>query len=265
MTAALLEEHTARDGAAPLTPASNSAWGGWEPPAVATTLVAASHGTNSPAGQRAIAELVSAVAAARPEVPVAPAFVDVQEPDVGTVLRAAGGEPRIVPLLLSTGFHTRHDLAGSAAGAPGTTVSRALGPDPRLAAVLERRLAEAGLRRGDQVILACAGSTDAQGVADCHAMARLLSDRLGTTVETSFVSAATPSVGEAVRRAGARSRRRWFARGRVVVSTYLMAPGHFAALVAGSGADVVSQPLLVPGTDVPNELVDLVLERFDRL
>lgn len=250
---------------APLAPASNSAWGGWEPPVQATTLVAAAHGTNSPAGQAAIAELVSAVAAARPDVPVAASFVDVQEPDVDTVLRASGGQPRIVPLLLSTGFHTRHDLADSAAAAHGTTVSRALGPDPRLAAVLERRLVEAGLRRGDQIILACAGSTDPQGVADCHAMARLLSDRLGTTVETAFVSVATPTVGEAVERAAARSRRRWFARGRVVVSTYLMAPGHFAALVAGNGADVVSQPLLVQGSGVPRELVDLVLERFDRL
>ncbi|MGJ9403939.1 sirohydrochlorin chelatase [Arthrobacter sp. KK5.5] len=265
MTAAMLEKNMLGEAAAPLAPAFNSAWGGWEPLVRATTLVAASHGTKSPAGRAAITELVDAVAAARPDVPVAAAYVDVQTPGVDVVLDACGGSPRIVPLLLSTGFHTRHDLAGSAASAPGTTLSRALGPDPRLATVLQRRLVEAGLRRGDQVILACAGSTDPQGIADCHAMGRLLSDRLGTGVETAFVSAAGPSVPEAVERASSRSRRRWFARGRVVVATYLMAPGHFAAMVAGCGADVVSAPLLVPGTEVPAELVELVLERFDRL
>lgn len=251
--------------AALLAPASNTAWGGWEPPVEATTLVAASHGTNSPAGQAAIAGLVAAVALARPGTRVEPAFVDVQQPDVGAVLRAAGGRPRIVPLLLSAGFHTRHDLAGEAAAAPGTTLARALGPDPRLAAVLELRLREAGLRRGDRVILACAGSTDPQGVRDCRTTADLLASRLERPVEAAFVSAASPSLEEALGAAAARSARRWSRAGRVVVATYLLAPGHFAARVAGCGADVVSRPLLVPGEAVPSELVELVLERFDTL
>ena len=263
-------------------PAAHGAWGGWEPGTTASVLVAASHGTASPAGQAAIAGLVAAVAAARPQLAVVPAFVDVQTPGVGTVLGGVEAEARIVPLLLSAGYHTRHDLAGAAAQRPGTTVGRPLGPDPRLAAVLERRLHEAGLRRGDRVVLACAGSTDAAGVRDCQSMARMLSERLGTGVEAAYVSAASPTLSEAVGRDAAAARpaprtlleslrhslsRAWRSRhpSRTVVATYLLAPGFFASRVAGCGADVVTAPLLVPGAEVPAELVDLVLERFDRL
>jgi sirohydrochlorin ferrochelatase len=262
-------------------PAAHGAWGGWEPGTTASVLVAASHGTASPAGQAAIAGLVAAVAAARPEIAVVPAFVDVQSPAVDTVLAEVEAEARIVPLLLSAGYHTRHDLAGAAAQRPGTTVGRPLGPDPRLAAVLERRLRESGLRRGDRVVLACAGSTDLAGVRDCQAMARMLSERLGTGVEAAYVSAASPTLAEAVaREASAPSAPRtlgqalrqslgsgWLSRrpSRTVVATYLLAPGFFASRVAGCGADVVTAPLLVPGAEVPAELVELVLERFDRL
>lgn len=250
------------------TPTTTDAWTGWIPPVEAGTLIAASHGTGSPAGQRAIRGLVDAVRLARPHLRIEEAFVDVQSPSVPTVLSKAGLLPRVVPLLLSTGYHTRHDLAEAAREVEGTTVTRALGPDTRLADVLARRLKEAGLRKGDQVIMACAGSTDAQGVADCHTVATMLSAKIGMKVEPAFVSAAEPAIDDAVATAQARSQRGLFARrkrrGRVVVSTFLMAPGHFAARVAGCDADVVAKPLLTPGTEVPQELVDLVLERYDQ-
>ncbi|GAA3704811.1 hypothetical protein GCM10022377_18070 [Zhihengliuella alba] len=254
---------------APGSPSATQAWTGWVPSVGTGTLVAASHGTSSPAGQRAIRALVDAVAAARPALRVEEAFVDVQTPGVPQVLAQAGDESRIVPLLLSSGYHTRHDLAEAARTVRAATTARALGPDPRLAAVLLRRLAEAGLRRDDHVVLACAGSTDERGVAECRATAALLAERIGRRVETAFVSAAEPSVEHAVRTAVARREGGWFSRrrprrGRVVVSTYLLAPGHFAARVAACGADVVAQPLLVPGRPVPQELVEIVLERYDQ-
>jgi len=46
------------------------------------------------------------------------------------------------------------------------------------------------------------------------------------------------------------------------VATYLLAPGFFADLAARSGADVVAPPLLVAGQAPPDELVDIVLERY---
>ena len=52
----------------------------------APALVAASHGTSSAEGQRAVAALVEAVRRSARDVMVADAFVDVQQPDVASVL-----------------------------------------------------------------------------------------------------------------------------------------------------------------------------------
>jgi sirohydrochlorin ferrochelatase len=256
-------------------------WGGLVDVHAATSLVAASHGTSWPAGQAAIANLVRAVARRRPDLHVAEAFVDVQQPDVPTVLGrlkelrreagaaervASGGQTRIVPLLLSAGYHVHVDLAEAAAGHEGASVARALGPDQRLVKVLARRLQEAGLRRGDVVILGAAGSTDARAVADCETMARMLGKYLGMNVATGYISAAQPELQSAVAagRAGIAKRRMVGRNARVVVATYLLAPGYFASLAAGCGADIVTEPLLVADREPPAELVNLVLERFTR-
>ncbi|NKX50935.1 cobalamin biosynthesis protein CbiX [Arthrobacter deserti] len=230
----------------------------------ATALVAASHGTSSPAGQAAIAALVRAVARRRPDLNVVESFVDVQQPDVPTVLAGLQEKAAVVPLLLSAGYHVHVDLARAAGQAPGTAVSGALGPDGRLVRVLARRLQQAGLRRGDRVVLACAGSTDERAVADCGRMALKLGKFLGRPVSAGYISAARPALKDAV--AAERARRRGLrARGaRVVVATYLLAPGYFASLAAGCGADVVARPLLVPDEEPPAEMVDLVLDRFGR-
>lgn len=225
-------------------------------PAQAPALVAASHGTSDPAGRAAVAGLVAAVAARLPGARVEPAFVDVQEPDVPAVLAGLGGGPaRVVPLLLSAGYHVRVDLARAARGAPGTVVAGALGPDERLVRRLAHRLAEAGLGPRDAVVLGAAGSSDARAVADCAATAALLAARLGREVTCGYLSAARPSLAEAVAAARARGR-------RVVVATYLLAPGYFADLAAGCGADAVTAPLLLPDEAPAEELVDVVLERY---
>ncbi len=49
---------------------------------------------------------------------------------------------------------------------------------------------------------------------------------------------------------------------RVVVVSYLLAPGYFADLAAAAGGDVTTPPLLVDGDPVPSELVDVVIERY---
>jgi NAD(P)H-dependent nitrite reductase small subunit len=227
----------------------------------ARTLVAASHGTSDPAGRRSVAALVQAVRDARPDIEVADAFVDVQEPDVPATIDAVRLEQEvtIVPLLLSAGYHVKVDLAEAADDASPRTVgvTGALGPDIRLAQVLARRLAEAGLRDGDRVVLAAAGSTDHSAVADCHVMGHLLATVLGRPVAVSFISAAKPLVPDAV------AAMRASGPGRVFVATYLLAPGYFASLAAAAGADVTSRPLLVDGERPPQELVDIVCRLFD--
>jgi sirohydrochlorin ferrochelatase len=237
---------------------------------LAPILLATSHGTSDTVGQAAVIALVRAVTDRLPGVLVRGGYVDVQQPDVPASLAALPGSHvneaarpvRIVPLLLSAGFHVRVDLAEAAVDAATAAVPRAvsvtgaLGPDRRLAVVLARRLAEAGLAPGDQVVLAAAGSTDQNAVADCHVIGEQLATLLNRPVTVSFISAAAPRVDDAV------SAVRAAAPGaRVAIATYLLAPGYFADLTHRYGAELVSAPLLL-ADETPAELVDIVRDRY---
>lgn len=224
-----------------------------EPP----VLVAAAHGTSSPAGRAAIGSLVAAVAARRPDLTVRAAFVDVQPPEPSAVLASLddGREGRLVPLLLSAGYHVYVDLTEAAENVPGTTVAPALGPDDRLAELLRRRLVASGLRDDDVVLLGAAGSSQPSAVEDCRVVAAALGRLIDRPVTAAFLSAAEPRLADAV--AAERGPGH-----RVVVATYLLAPGFFADLAAKSGADLVTPPLLLPDEPAPGELVDIVVERY---
>src|SRR6476646_8003914 len=223
----------------------------------APVLVAVAHGTSSAAGRSAIGSLVAAVAARRPDLTVRAAFVDVQPPDPAAALSSLQGETpaRLVPLLLSAGYHVYVDLAEAADAVPGTTLAPALGPDDRLADLLRDRLVAAGLRDDDDVVLGAAGSSQASAVADCERVAAALGRRLGRPVVAGYLSAAEPKLAEAVAAQRVPGR-------RVVVATYLLAPGFFADLAGRSGADIVTPPLLLPHEPAPAELVDVVVERY---
>ena len=232
----------------------------------APSLLAASHGTSDPAGRRAVASLVAAVADRRRDVPVVGAFVDVQQPDVPAALDdiPSGAPVVIVPLLLSTGYHVHVDLAEAAAAATAdlprpVMVTRALGPDARLARILATRLAAVGIRDDDIVVLAAAGSSDAGAVVDCRTMGSLLELELGRPVIVGFLSAAEPRLGDAVTAARAANPGR-----RIVAASYLLAPGYFHSLVRRAGADAASEPLLIDGEQPPGELVEVVVDRYLR-
>ncbi|WP_066520992.1 sirohydrochlorin chelatase [Curtobacterium ammoniigenes] len=224
---------------------------------MSVTVLAASHGTASPRGQRAVRALVDAVRA-RSAVDVIACHVDVQMPDVPTALAAvpSGARAVIVPLLLSAGYHVYVDLAASAAAAAApAVVTAALGPDERLAAVLERRLQGVHWRPDDSVALAAAGSSDARAVKDCLRIGAMLSARIGADVSVGFLSAAEPTFAAAVRTARERG------TGRVVALPYLLAPGYFLDLVHGSEADLVAEPLVTPDS-TPDDVVAVVLDRI---
>lgn len=218
-------------------------------------LLAISHGTSSVAGRSAVGGLVAAVR--RRHGDVRGGFVDVLRPDVPAVLARLepGRHAVLVPLLLSAGYHVHVDLRRAVRQrAEHVRVAGALGPDPALIAVLARRLEEAGLRPDGRVVLAAAGSSDGRAVADCRVVAEQLAARLDRPVAIGFLSAASPRLPEAVEAARG--------GGRVVVSSYLLAPGYFQDLVERAGADIVTAPLLLPRQEPPAELVDLVLRRF---
>lgn len=220
-------------------------------------LLAVSHGTDSPAGQAAVAALVGAVAIAVPEVTVRLAHVDVQQPDVEASLADLDDRPVvIVPLLLSAGYHVHVDLARAAHHRHDVVVAPALGPDPRLADVLAERLGRAGATPDHAIVLAVAGSSDERANDDCRAMGRLLAERLGREVRVGFLASAQPGLSDAIAEAAASG-------SRAAVATYLLAPGYFhdlAARIADDGC-LVAEPLL-DGGPPPPALVDLVVDRY---
>ena len=246
-----------------------------------------SHGTSSAQGQRLIEALAARVTVdlrARGLVAeVMLGHVDVQNPDVAEVLRTLPSEAPtvLVPLLLSPGYHVHVDLAeavaaaGGAGGTNGTAtrdirLTPTLGPDRRLARVLAARLPS--LTDDDHIVLAAAGSSDERANAACREMGEHLSVELGRPVDVGFHAGGEASLGGIVEQKRALG-------GRIVLSSYLLAPGFFQDLaqkLVVRTADVLTDPLLTSADDakslvdpageaideVPQGLVDVVRERM---
>ena len=193
-------------------------------------VLATSHGTDSVAGREAIAlirEQVRSLLDQRTdgvEYRVHEAYVDVESPSVDD---AAATLPKdepcvIVPILLSTGFHTQVDLrrAARASGIERIVIAESLGPDSRLARLARTRLEEAGWtpENGSVVVQGAAGSSRADGRADMERAAELLSEALGTQVQHGFIASIDPKFHEVVA-----EYKPEFA------ATYLLAEGFFAS------------------------------------
>ena len=217
------------------------------------TLIATSHGTDVAAARSSITALVEAVREASPHLDVREAFVDVQEPPVARVVDSVEGLAVVVPLLLAPGFHVHVDIE-QAVDRPSAVASRTLGPDARLTGVLLGRLADAGATTDDVIVLGAAGSTDARARRSVDAAARMLGAAGGSPVPVGYVGGTGTPIDEIVRDVSRSGR-------RVVVASYLMAPGFFYDRLLGSGADVVTRPVL-DGLDVDPDMVSLVLDRF---
>ncbi|MFB9960612.1 sirohydrochlorin chelatase [Agromyces bracchium] len=236
-------------------------------------LVAVSHGTSSPEGRAAVRGLYDAVVAAVAERwPDAAhetrlCHVDVEQPDVPAALATLpeGEAAIIVPLLLSAGYHVHVDLAEAAAeareGGREVVVAEALGPDDRLIAVLQRRLAEAGAGEHDPVVLVVAGSSDVRAVEACERVRDALAEASVADVSIGFLSAAEPRLPDAIAAARAAVAGEHGTDTRVAAASYLLAPGYFQDLAASAAPDVLAEPLLRPD-DAPTELVDIVLDRY---
>jgi sirohydrochlorin ferrochelatase len=133
--------------------------------------------------------LVDAVARRLPAVEVRLGFIELSEPLLADVLPELDA-PVVVPLLLSRGTHVARDLPADAAPP--------LGPDPVLTGVLLDRIAEAGIRPGTPLVLAATGSATIEGQDDVRAQADLLAEYWPSGVTAAFVTAARPTVSEAI-------------------------------------------------------------------
>ncbi|WP_344453002.1 sirohydrochlorin chelatase [Actinomadura kijaniata] len=241
------------------------------PPVTVPTppMVAVAHGSRDPRAAATVAELLDAVRARRPDVPVHASFLDHAPPAPDRVLDALASQGAdravVLPLLLTAAYHSKTDIPGALAQVrrrhPRLALHTAatLGPHPLLTAALERRLAEAGVAPGDPgtaVVLVSAGSSDPAANATIGAMARRWRSRGWRGVVPAYASAARPAPAEALAAlldAGAP---------RVAVASYFLAPGHFADKVRretlAAGAQAVS-----PVLGAAPEIAELVLRRYD--
>ena len=247
-------------------------------PHLIPSLVAIAHGSRDPRAGATIAELLAAArtrAAARglAGLEARGAFLGHAPPAPLQVLSALAGDPGgerdvvVLPLLLTAAYHSGTDIPGvlaeATAGLPGLRIryGEPLGPHPGLVRALDRRLAEAGQdpggdRSGTAVVLASAGSSQPSASAAIAAMASgWQADRGWLAVRPAYASAASPTPGQAVAdllRGGAQ---------RVVVASYLLAPGLFADRIReaslAAGAAAVSAPL-----GAAPEVADVLLDRY---
>lgn len=215
-------------------------------------IVLVAHGTRAPDGARVVAMLARRVRQ-RAGLPVRVAYADVRQPDLTTVLKSVRGHRAVViPAFLAAGYHVRTDIPAQIAASahPDVVLARPFGPAPELVGVARDRLVRAGYRAADAVVLAAAGSSDSRALAEVGLAAEQLSGLLGTGVHVGYAATAQPSIADAVSRARGRGR-------RVAVASWLLAPGLFQGKVAGSGAEVIAEPLGAhPG------VVELVLLRY---
>jgi len=205
------------------------------------TLLAVAHGTRSATGQRQIRDLAAAVARSHPGLDVRLAYVDVQQPRLADVVPAVR-DAVVVPLLLSTGYHVRVDIAEAVAGT-GFPVTAPLGPDDALLASMIRQLPAAA----DAVVLAAAGSSDPQWRADIEELA----GRIPGGAHLAYAAGPQPRVADVVAKLRARGKR------RIAIAAYLLADGYFYRTLHQAGADAVTPPLCFDPA-----VADLVLRRY---
>lgn len=212
-------------------------------------LFACSSGSADPAERAALGALVNAVRRDAPSVDVRDTPVEALASDTSwPPVRVA------VPLALTDGSDVAAALAIARRSEPSLVVARALGPDWSLAEIVVERLIEAGARKDDTIVLGVAGSTDESAIEGYSRAARLVSAVWGGPVHIGSIGGRDTPLTDAVDIARAYGR-------RVVVASYVLAPGRYADMLRHCGADLVTAPLLDGPVPDPR-LSDLVVTRF---
>ena len=208
-------------------------------------LVSVAHGTRNPAGNLVARELTER-AASRLAMASVTSYVELCDPLFADVVREADEDVLAVPLLLSTGYHVKHDLPAAAAAARvAVTIGPPLGPDPLLAEAQVARLRDAGAQAGQRVVLVAAGSSDEAATCDQMGAVALLARAWDGPVELATLSGRGRRPADVVRPDDA-------------VSPYLLAPGHFQDRV---GARSPAAPSVADVIGAHERVVDLVVAR----
>jgi sirohydrochlorin ferrochelatase len=203
----------------------------------APPLVLAGHGSRDPRFAEVMTRLAEQVRRRLPDVAVRIGFLDHALPRLRGV---ATSDCIVVPVLLTSGYHVRRDIPSRLPA--GAQVTAPIGPDPRIAALLARRVHAAGWDGAGPVALAAAGSADPHAIADVQRMAGQLGGVLGTEVDAVFVGSGPTRLGDCA---------------APTVVSYLLAPGRFADRVASHRATTVIGPI---GADPV--LAEIVADRY---
>lgn len=204
-------------------------------------LVLLAHGSRRPGPSSVLSRTAERVSTILPGVEVRTGYVELQPPDPATALEGLV-DPVVLPFFLARGYHVVHDVPAAVERHGSGTVTGHLGVEEHLVEAVEQRLHEAsaplgGLAGLDHIVLGAAGSRQAAALEEVETITRLLEARLGREVTPAYLSAARPSVRDAVSTARARGAR------RVGVATYLLAEGRFHRALHSTGADVVAAPI----------------------
>ena len=218
-------------------------------------LVLLAHGSRRPGPSSVLSRTAERVGTILPGVEVRTGYVELQPPDPATALEGLV-DPVVLPFFLARGYHVVHDVPAAVERHGSGTVTGHLGVEEHLVEAVAQRLHEASAPLGgiaglDRIVLGAAGSRQAAALEEVEAITRLLGAHLGRDVTPAYLSAARPSVRDAVSTARARGAR------RVGVATYLLAEGRFHRALHSTGADVVAAPI----GDHP-AVTDLVVHRY---
>src|SRR3954470_20850334 len=128
-----------------------------------TALLGVSHGSKDPASQQVVRDLLAMAERLRPGLQAMAAYVDNASPSIASAIADLVNDGvddiAVVPLLLTPASHSKSDVAASVQAARrdhrgvAFRYGRPLGPHPVLVDVLASRLAEAGARDGEAVVL----------------------------------------------------------------------------------------------------------------
>jgi len=242
---------------------------------VRPALLVIGHGTKSERGCEQFGQLVERVQLRAPYADVAGGFLELAPPPIQDAVRrlveAGHRSIDVVPLVLVAAGHSKGDIPAALARErlrhPGLEFryGRPLGPHPDLLAVAEARLAAVVPREQwaeTAVVLVGRGATDPDANAEVAKTARLLQEGRGIgTVETAFISLATPSVPQGLERAVQ------LGFSRVVVLPWFLFAGVLPDRITAQarswaeqhpGVQVLQAGLIGPG----DELAGVVLERW---
>lgn len=184
-------------------------------------LVTVAHGTRDRDSNLVARSITSQAARRLGGIQHTTSYVELSRPLLTTVMHEHLEPTIVVPLLLSTGYHVRHDVPEALN--PLAQLARPLGPHPLLAEVMCDRLRGAGARRGTPVVMVAAGSNDPAVEPDLEIARALLQARWGAPVRLATVTARGRRLPEVL--AEARQ------DGEPAVVPYLLAGGHFASRV----------------------------------